>query len=121
MNRRQYLAGVGMASTSGFALLAGCSGNDGGNENGSGNGGNGDGGGSGTDGGSGATNVGDNPETTPTEATGDVIPTEGGEAIDTGQAPPDVTQTPFENTNTVPEQEGLETGQAPNRTTDEGA
>lgn len=103
MDRRSYLAGIATASTAGFAVLAGCSGTDGGNGSGEGEDNESGSGDSGTDAaaGSGAD----------AEATED-------EALETGQAPPEETATPFDETETVPEEDGLETGQAPNVTDD---
>jgi hypothetical protein len=114
MHRRSYLAGVGAASTAGFALFAGCSGTDSGNEtDGEGGAGSGDDGANGGD--STRTDDGEG-ETSPDGAFGDAASTD--ETLETGQAPPEETGTPFEETNTVPEEEGLETGQAPNATAD---
>ncbi|EMA36167.1 hypothetical protein [Halococcus hamelinensis] len=123
MERRGYLARVGAVSIGGFALLAGCSGNgDGGDGNGSANGSDPGGGtpASGEDGEGGTAASGADGEdgsaaSTPAESEGaGEILTTGDEALDTGQAPPSVTATQYENTATVPEVEGLETGQAPN-------
>ncbi|WP_080503541.1 hypothetical protein [Halococcus thailandensis] len=101
MDRRSYLAGLATASTTGFAVLAGCSGTDGGN--GSGNG-------EGTDSGSG------DPGTDAAAGSGADTGATEGEALETGQEPPEETATPFDETETLPEEEGLETGQAPNAT-----
>ena len=101
MERRAYLAGL---VTVGIAALAGCSSDDGES------GGDGNGGGNETSG-EGERGAGTNVESV------DALSTEG-EALETGQAPPDETGTPFEETNTVPEEDGLETGQAPNATDD---
>ena len=141
MNRRQFLAGIGSAA--GFVHLAGCSqlsGDNGGGNNDSGKSNNtvssSDGGGNSvTDGGSGSgdgtndrsTGTGDgNPDGTNTEENAGTttdgedigLPDDSDEALETGRTPPEETGTPFENTPTIPEEEGLETGQAPNATTE---
>ena len=110
MDRRGYLVRAGAVSIGGFALLAGCS--DTGDNSGDGNEGSNNSDGSSGTSGSGSGGEGGASEATPTEA-GEILTT-GDEALDTGQAPPSVTATEYENTATVPESQGLETGQAPN-------
>jgi len=128
MNRRNWLATLATASTTCLTLLAGCSAITGGDSNDTDAGGNNgtsdatpdpetDGNPesrTGDENGSGDENGIDDGATTPEMAANGA--TASDQALDTGQAPPSDTGTLFENTNTVPEEEGLETGQAPNAT-----
>lgn len=122
MNRRNWLTTLATGSATGLALLAGCSaitGGDSNNVDASGDNGDGDstadaGTGGNSNNKTGDENGIDDGATTPETAKNGA--TASDQALDTGQAPPSETGTPFENTNTVPEKEGLETGQAPNAT-----